>query len=145
MDGRRRRAASVEVQREEADREVQGFPWDFVPVDERAPVSVDRNQPERAGRAAKIPPIGGGSGGGGGGGEMAIWREIGGRGGLGGSGVPGGCFGAAAAGSGAFFDAGVGGRLGFFGDGIRGLVPFGRRGAGDGREIAISAFRWVRG
>lgn len=35
------RAPAVEVQRDEADAEVECFARDFVPVDEGAPVSVD--------------------------------------------------------------------------------------------------------
>lgn len=41
VDGRGACAAAVEMECEEADGEVQGFAWDFVPVDEGAPVSVD--------------------------------------------------------------------------------------------------------
>ena len=37
------RAPAVEVERHEADGDVQCFPWDFVPVDEGAEVSVDGN------------------------------------------------------------------------------------------------------
>ena len=44
VDGRGLNTPSVEVEREEADGEVEGFAGDLVAVDEGAPVSVDRNQ-----------------------------------------------------------------------------------------------------
>lgn len=107
-----RGATRVEVQGEEADGEVQRFAGDFVPVDEGAPVSVDRDQSQRARRAADFSPIGGDSRNGGGGGEVTIRR--GGRGGRSFrrgrqrvSSMPGGSVGAAAARSGAFSRAGV--------------------------------------
>ena len=41
--------ACVEVEGKEADGNVEGFAWDFVPVNEGAPVSMDRNETEGRG------------------------------------------------------------------------------------------------
>lgn len=57
---------------EEADGDVQGFAGDFVPVNEGAPVSMDRNETEGRGGPGYGAPVGGGCGSGGGRGEMAV-------------------------------------------------------------------------
>lgn len=76
--------ARVEMEGEEADGDVEGFAGYLVPVDERAPVSVDGNQAEGRGRPGYGAPVGGVRGGGGGRGEMAVgfgdravWRLLG--------------------------------------------------------------------
>ena len=57
---------------EEADGNVQSLAWYFVSVNERAPVSVDRNKTERRGRPRYGAPVGGIRRSGRGRGEMAI-------------------------------------------------------------------------
>ena len=58
MDGRGGGASTVEVKGEEADGEVEGFAWDFVSVDEGAPVSVDGDQAKWRRRARERAPVG---------------------------------------------------------------------------------------
>lgn len=48
------------------------FAWDFMSVDEGAPVSVDGYKAKRTGRAAEIAPVGGGWGHGGGRRKLSI-------------------------------------------------------------------------
>ena len=72
MDGCGGCAACVEVEGEEADGDVEGFAGYFVPVDEGAPVSVDRDETEGRGGAGYGAPVGGVCRGGGGGGEVAV-------------------------------------------------------------------------
>ena len=116
-------AAGVEVQGEEADRDVEDLAGDLVAVDEAAPLSVDWDEAQRAWRAGDVTPVGGRRRGSGGGREVAIllWgfslfvflflrRSLLG----GGAGFP---FRGAAAGTG----AGVDGRVGV---GVRGFTVF---------------------
>lgn len=105
------------MQREEADRKVERFARDFVTVNKGTPVSVDRDQAQRAGRATEISPVGRGRGSCGGGREVTIRGRGGGRIRLvengsrrwlsGCSRKFGGSFGAAAARSRTLFDAGI--------------------------------------
>lgn len=72
MYGRGGCPARVEVECEEADGDVEGFARYFVPVDERAPVSVDGDQTEGRGGPGYGAPVGGVCRSGGGRGEMAV-------------------------------------------------------------------------
>ena len=72
MYGCGRRAACVEMEGEEADGDVEGFAGYFVPVDEGAPVSMDRDEAKGRGGAGYGAPVGGVCRGGGGGGEVAV-------------------------------------------------------------------------
>lgn len=65
-------AACVEMQREEADGDVERFSRDLVSVHEGAPVSVDGDQTEGRGGAGYGPPVGGVCRGGGGRGEVPV-------------------------------------------------------------------------
>lgn len=50
-------AAGVKVESEEADREVEDFAGDLVPVNEGAPVSVDGDKTYWRGRAGDVTPV----------------------------------------------------------------------------------------
>ena len=60
------------MESEETDGDVQSLAWYLMPVDERAPVSVDGNKAKGRGRPRDGAPIGGICRSGGGGREMAI-------------------------------------------------------------------------
>ena len=59
MYGRGGCAACVEVEREEANGDVESFARYLVPVNEGAPVSVDRYETEGRGGAGYRAPVGG--------------------------------------------------------------------------------------
>ena len=48
----------VEVECKETDGDVEGFAWYFVPVNEGAPVSVDRDKAEGGGGPGYGAPVG---------------------------------------------------------------------------------------
>ena len=50
-------ASRVKVQRKEADGEMERFPWYFVSVDKRAPLSVYGDETKRAWGATEVAPV----------------------------------------------------------------------------------------
>ena len=72
MYRRRRGAAGIEMEREEADGDMKHLAGDFVAVDKGPPVSVYGNEAEGGWRAREVAPVGRAGRGGGRGGEVAV-------------------------------------------------------------------------